>query len=43
VLFIERLRDEIRFASPGELVAQIDRDIARVREILQAECSQGVR
>jgi riboflavin kinase/FMN adenylyltransferase len=42
VLFIERLRNEIRFANPGELIAQIDRDIARVREILQAECSQGV-
>jgi riboflavin kinase/FMN adenylyltransferase len=39
LLFIERLREEIRFASPGELIAQIDRDIARVREILQAESS----
>jgi riboflavin kinase/FMN adenylyltransferase len=39
LLFVERLREEIRFASPGELIAQIDRDIARVREILQAECS----
>ena len=37
MLFIERLRDEIRFASPEELIAQIDRDIARVREILRAE------
>lgn len=37
VLFIERLREEIRFSSPGELIAQIDRDIARIREILQAE------
>ena len=37
VLFIERLREEIRFASPGELIVQIDRDIARVREILQTE------
>ena len=37
VLFIERLREEIRFASPGELIAQIDRDIARVREILRTE------
>jgi len=35
VLFIERLRDEIRFASPEALIAQIDRDIARAREILQ--------
>jgi riboflavin kinase/FMN adenylyltransferase len=39
LLFVERLREEIRFASPGELIAQIDRDIARVRKILQAESS----
>ena len=37
VLFIERLRDEIRFASVAELIAQIDRDIDRTREILGAE------
>ena len=37
MLFIERLRDEIRFTSPEELIAQIDQDIARVREILRAE------
>jgi riboflavin kinase / FMN adenylyltransferase len=37
ILFIERIRDEIRFDSPGELIAQIDRDITRVREILRAE------
>jgi riboflavin kinase / FMN adenylyltransferase len=37
MLFIERLRDEIRFNSPEELIAQIDRDIARVREILRVE------
>ena len=43
VLFVERLRDEIRFAGPGELIAQIGRDIARVREILQAEDSQVAR
>ena len=43
VLFVERLRDEIRFAGPGELIAQIARDIARVREILQAEDSQVAR
>ncbi|MBA4422640.1 MAG: riboflavin biosynthesis protein RibF [Syntrophus sp. (in: bacteria)] len=43
VLFVERLRGEIRFAGPGELIAQIGRDIARVREILQAEDSQGTR
>ncbi len=37
VIFIERLRDEIRFASPEELIAQIKRDVARAREILRAE------
>jgi riboflavin kinase/FMN adenylyltransferase len=39
LLFIERLREEIHFASPEELIAQINRDIARSREILQAESS----
>ncbi len=43
VLFVERLRDEIRFAGPGELIAQIGRDIARAREILRTEGSQGAR
>ena len=37
MLFIERIRDEIRFDSPEKLIDQIDRDIARVREILRAE------
>lgn len=32
--FWERLRDEVRFATPEELRAQVDRDIARTREIL---------
>ena len=36
VHFIERIRDEARFASPEELITQIDRDIARAREILQS-------
>jgi riboflavin kinase / FMN adenylyltransferase len=43
LLFIERLRDEIRFSSPGELVAQIEKDVVRVREIFQAERLKGVR
>lgn len=34
VNFVERLRDEKRFASVGELVAQIEHDVAAVREIL---------
>ncbi|MDP1991283.1 MAG: riboflavin kinase, partial [Syntrophales bacterium] len=43
VLLVERLRDEIRFAGPDELIAQIGRDIARVREILQTEDSRVAR
>lgn len=34
VAFIDRLRDERKFSGPDELLAQIDRDIARAREIL---------
>jgi len=37
MLFIERLRDEIRFDSPEALIAQIEQDIAQVREILRAK------
>lgn len=43
VLFVERLRDEIRFAGPGELIAQMHRDITQVRDILQREDSQVPR
>lgn len=43
VLFVERLRGEIRFAGPRELIAQIGRDIALAREILQAGDSPGER
>jgi len=37
ILFSERIRDEVRFESPEKLIAQIDRDIARAREILKSE------
>jgi riboflavin kinase / FMN adenylyltransferase len=37
LLFIERLREEIRFESPEKLIAQINRDIVRAREILRTE------
>jgi riboflavin kinase/FMN adenylyltransferase len=36
VEFLERLRDERRFASVDELVSQLGRDVGRVREILGA-------
>ncbi len=35
VNFVERLRDEKRFASVDELVAQIEHDVASVREVLR--------
>ena len=41
ILFIERIRDEVRFTSPEELIAQIDRDIARAREILRDYLTTG--
>jgi len=37
ILFIERIRDEVRFENPGKLIMQIGRDIERAREILRAE------
>ena len=37
ILFSARSRDEVRFESPEKLIAQIDRDIARAREILKSE------
>ena len=36
VFLTERLRDEVPFSSPGELVAQIEEDIQRARELLGA-------
>ena len=37
ILFIERIRDEVRFESPEKLIAQIGRDIDRARKILKSE------
>ena len=37
ILFIERIRDEIRFESPEKLIAQINKDIFQVRGILKEE------
>lgn len=37
IRFIERIRDEIRFESPGELIAQIERDVLLARKLLRAE------
>ncbi len=36
VEFVERLRDEVTFRGPEELVAQIKKDISRARNILKA-------
>ncbi len=35
VLFIDRIRDEMKFESPKELVRQIERDIERAKELLR--------
>ncbi len=37
IFFVERLRDEMKFAGPEELAAQIQRDIIRGKGILAAE------
>jgi riboflavin kinase / FMN adenylyltransferase len=39
ILFIERIRGEVRFESPEKLIVQIKRDIDRAKEILRAEGS----
>ena len=36
VEFVERLRDEVLFCSPEELIAQIKKDIARAKKVLPA-------
>lgn len=35
IFFIARIRDEVKFESPKELVRQIERDIERARELLK--------
>lgn len=35
VFFIDRIRDEVKFESPKELVRQIERDIERAKDLLQ--------
>lgn len=37
ILFIDRIRDEVRFESPEELIAQIGRDVDQARQILAAQ------
>ncbi|MDX9922528.1 MAG: bifunctional riboflavin kinase/FAD synthetase [Syntrophales bacterium] len=39
ILFVERLRDEMKFPGPTELAEQISRDILRGKEILARESS----
>lgn len=34
IRFIERLRDELRFSSPDELIAQIGKDVAAAKQVL---------
>jgi len=34
VMFWERLREEVKFSGPAALIAQIERDVARARELL---------
>ncbi len=34
--FVQRLRDEVTFPSPGELIAQIKKDVSQARQILAA-------
>ncbi|MBN1381171.1 MAG: bifunctional riboflavin kinase/FAD synthetase [Deltaproteobacteria bacterium] len=36
VLFIDRIRDEVKFAGPDALIAQIRQDVSRARELLSA-------
>ena len=43
VEFVERLRDEVRFADAEELKAQIERDIAEARRVLAREGKRGTR
>ncbi len=41
-VFVERLREERAYASVGELVAQIGRDVEQVRELLHHEPTPGL-
>ena len=41
VLFSGRIRDEIRFAGPKELIAQINKDISQARRILSSPDNEG--
>ena len=39
IVFHERIRPEKKFAGREELIAQIDRDVAQVREYLRCKAS----
>jgi riboflavin kinase/FMN adenylyltransferase len=41
VFFIDRIRDEVKFESPKELVRQIERDIERARELLKPHLGEA--
>jgi riboflavin kinase/FMN adenylyltransferase len=36
VLFVDRIRDEVKFTGPDALIAQIEQDVSRARELLSA-------
>lgn len=40
VEFIERLRDEMKFSSPGELIKQIELDKERAMEVIKSELNE---
>ena len=40
VAFVERLRDELRFDSVGDLVAQMERDVEDTRQLLETRTGE---
>jgi FAD synthase len=41
VEFVERLRDEVAFRGPEELIAQIKKDVSQARKVLQVAGSKA--
>ncbi|MCX5906243.1 MAG: riboflavin biosynthesis protein RibF [Deltaproteobacteria bacterium] len=42
VEFVERLRDEVTFSGPEELIAQIKKDVGQAKKILKADSGGGL-